>query len=209
MISYSIDAALQSGLFSEVIVSTDDPQIAEISKKLGARVPFNRPTDISDDHTPLAGVLAHALEYVIKEESKRFDAVCCILATAPFISVDDLKKSYDLLRKGGTNAVIPVTSFPFPIFRAQKIATDGSLQMVWPEHEMTRSNDLPETFHDVGQFYWLNIENFLKEKKIYAKGARPFIIPRHRVQDIDTPEDWARAELIFKAIHLHEKAGAR
>jgi CMP-N-acetylneuraminic acid synthetase len=102
-----------------------------------------------------------------------------------------------MLMSSSNSAVIPVTSFPFPIFRALKIAPSGVLEMVWPEHELTRSNDLPETFHDAGQFYWLRVDSFLKSNRIYAKDALPLMIPRWRVQDIDTLEDWSRAEKIY------------
>jgi len=196
MISYSISAALESKLFERVIVSTDDDEIKKIALQCGAEVPFVRPADISDDYTPLAGVLSHSLEW-LKSDGARVDAVCCILATAPFVSVDDVKAGYRLLLEGRGSAVIPVTTFPFPIFRALKVSPAGYLTMVWPEHELTRSNDLPETFHDAGQFYWLKVEDFLQSKRIYAKNALPLMIPRWRVQDIDTLEDWHRAEMIF------------
>jgi len=205
MIAYSVEAALHSNLFSEVIVSTDDDKIKEVATKWGARVPFHRPANLSDDHTPLAGVLEHALRYLMIEEKKMIESVCCILATAPFIEVDDLKMGAKILRESKASAVVPVTSFPFPIFRALEIDKSNTLGMVWPEHELTRSNDLPETFHDVGQFYWLRVEEFLASKRIYAKDAQALVLPRHRVQDIDTPEDWERAEFIFEALHQNAK----
>lgn len=204
MIRYSIDAALTSELFAEVIVSTDDPKIAEVAKKAGARVPFVRPPEISDDFTPLAGVIEHSLKFLIETEKKSFEAVCCILATAPFISVEDLRKGGRLLEESGASAVIPVTSFVFPIFRGLKVSESGTLAMIWPEHELTRSNDLPEAFHDVGQFYWLKVADFMKNKRLYTKDARPLVIPRWRVQDIDTPEDWERAEMIYRAIEVQK-----
>jgi len=201
MIQYSIEAALRSGLFDEVIVSTDDAEIKKIAEDLGARVPFERPTTLADDFTPLAGVVAHSLQYLRDNEGKDYEAACCILATAPFIHVDDLKKGYRLLSDMKAPAVVPVTSFAFPIFRALKISTEGAIEMVWPEHELTRSNDLPETFHDAGQFYWLETKTFLRDRRLYAKGARPLVIPRYRVQDIDTLEDWERAEKIYRGLH--------
>lgn len=199
MIQYSIEAAKSSGLFEDVIVSTDDPEIKAIAEKCGARVPFERPAKLSDDYTPLADVLHHALSYKMSEGKSRPEFVCCILATAPFVDVDDIKKAFRLLTESGATGVIPVTTFPFPIFRALKKSPKGTIEMVWPEHELTRSNDLPETFHDAGQFYWLKVETFMAEKRIYSKESRPFMIPRYRVQDIDTPEDWERAEKIFNA----------
>lgn len=196
MISYSISAALESKVFDRVIVSTDDDQIRRVAIESGAEVPFVRPPEISDDFTPLAGVLAHALKW-LESNGASYQAVCCVLATAPFISVSDLQAGSRMLMSSSNSAVIPVTSFPFPIFRALKIAPSGVLEMVWPEHELTRSNDLPETFHDAGQFYWLRVDSFLKSNRIYAKDALPLMIPRWRVQDIDTLEDWSRAEKIY------------
>lgn len=199
MISYSIVAALESKLFDRVIVSTDDDEIRRVALECGAEVPFVRPPEISDDFTPLAGVLGHALHW-LRDHGPEYESVCCVLATAPFIAVSDLQEGYRLLRSSTHSAVIPVTSFPFPIFRALKIASSGVLEMVWPEHELTRSNDLPETFHDAGQFYWLRVDSFLKTNRIYAKDALPLVIPRWRVQDIDTVEDWSRAERIYASI---------
>jgi pseudaminic acid cytidylyltransferase len=196
MISYSISAALESKVFDRVIVSTDDDQIRRVAIECGAEVPFVRPPDISDDFTPLAGVLTHSLKW-LESNGSSYDAVCCVLATAPFVSVGDLQEGRRLLSASSNSAVIPVTSFPFPIFRALKIAPSGVLEMVWPEHELTRSNDLPETFHDAGQFYWLRVDSFLNSNRIYARDALPLLIPRWRVQDIDTLEDWSRAEKIY------------
>ena len=199
MISYSISAALESKLFERVIVSTDDDEIRRIATQCGAEVPFVRPAEISDDYTPLASVLSHSLEW-LKSDGTHIEAICCILATAPFVSVDDLKQGHHLLREGKGSAVIPVTTFAFPIFRALKVSPAGHLTMVWPEYELTRSNDLPETCHDAGQFYWLKAEEFIRSKRIYAKDALPLMIPRWRVQDIDTLEDWDRAEMIFSSL---------
>jgi len=199
MISYSISAALESKVFDRVIVSTDDDQIRKVAIECGAEVPFIRPLEISDDFTPLAGVLSHSLKW-LEASGCSYEAVCCVLATAPFVAVSDLQEGRRMLSASSHSAVIPVTSFPFPIFRALKIAPSGVLEMVWPEHELTRSNDLPETFHDAGQFYWLRVDSFLKSNRIYAKDALPLIIPRWRVQDIDTLEDWSRAERIYSSI---------
>jgi pseudaminic acid cytidylyltransferase len=198
MIEYSIKTAIESGLFSKVIVSTDSDEIAEVAVKAGAEVPFSRPEEYADDHTPLFAVIEHAIKwYQGKEE---FKYACCILATAPFIRVSDLKKGYELIEKERVGSVFSVTSFPFPIFRALKINDKKQLEMFWPEHELTRSNDLPEAYHDAGQFYWLNTNDFLATKKIYSKDAMPVILPRYLVQDIDTLEDWDRAELMYTLV---------
>lgn len=200
MIGYSIEAAQRSGLFSDILVSTDDPKIAKLAESFGALVPFMRPAEFSDDYTPLASVILHGLKAMQELTGQEYETLCCILATAPFIQTQDLKASFELMNDPEVTGVLPVTSFPFPIFRALKANSQGGFEMVWPEHELTRSNDLPETFHDVGQFYWLRSRSFLEEKKVYARAAKAFHIPRWRVQDIDTPEDWERAEMIFTAM---------
>jgi pseudaminic acid cytidylyltransferase len=200
MIGYSISAALKSELFGEVIVSTDDDEIAVLAKELGASVPFKRPADVSDDHTPLAGVLLHALEELKRQRGELPDFFCCLLATAPFVQVSDLKRGWEIIRQRQSTSVLPVASFPFPIFRALKKEESDFASMVWPEHELTRSNDLPETFHDAGQFYWLQTAAFLAEQKVYTKKMQSMVLPRWRVQDIDTVEDWERAEVIFKSL---------
>lgn len=198
MIQYSIEAAQASGLFEQVVVSTDSAEIAALATSLGASVPFVRPAHLADDHTPLADVLHHALTW-LAEHGRSYAQVCCILATAPLLQLRYLQQGAGLLRPDGVDAVIPVTTYEFPIFRSFK-QVDGTLQLLWPEYELTRSNDLPEAYHDIGQFYWLKTDAFLRSKKIFARGARPLIVPRSLVQDIDTEEDWARAELIYRGL---------
>ncbi len=199
IIQYSIDAAIKSGLFNRVIVSTDSKQIADVAIQCGAEVPFLRPSDISDDFTPLADVVHHTLAWLLKKQES-YEYACCIMATAPFIQVKYLKRGCDIIRGKSVSSAFTVTSFSFPIFRAFKITEEGFLRMVWPEHEFMRSNDLPETFHDAGQFYWLDVKNFLTEKKIYTSDAVPIFVPRFMVQDIDTEEDWEVAEKMYQNI---------
>lgn len=202
IIEYSIQAAVQSKLFDKIIVSTDSEEIATLSKKAGAQVPFLRPANLSDDITPLADVIHHGLKYYKEEENISYDAVCCILATAPFIQKKYLIEGYEVLNSKKVSAVVPVTTYEYPILRSLKISDGGSLEMFWPEYEMARSNDLPEAFHDVGQFYWLDGARFLENKRIFTPDALPVHIPRYLVQDIDTTEDWVRAEKIFQALAL-------
>lgn len=200
IIAYSIEEALSSGLFDQVLVSTDSEEIAEIAKKYGAKVPFMRPSELSDDYTTTAPVIEHAVQW-LQDQGENPAYVCCIYAAAPFIQSKYLAKGYELLRSKDCASSFPVTSFPFPILRASVIKDNGCLEMLWPEYELTRSQDLPEAYHDAGQFYWLNVKKFLSEKKIYPVDSRPVIMPRHLVQDVDTLEDWVRAEYMYKVIN--------
>ncbi len=201
MISYSIHAAFKSGIFEDVIVSTDSEEIAEIARKSGASVPFMRPAELADDHTPTAPVISHAVEWYTKNNTEP-DYACCIYATAPFIKPEFIRKGFEIMQETGCSTSYPVTSFPFPIFRGLKITAEGKLAMFWPEHELSRSQDLPDAYHDAGQFYWVDCKKFLKEPTLYAKDSRPIILPRSMVQDIDTPEDWKTAEYMFSALKL-------
>ena len=196
IIAYSIEAAEVSGLFDKIFVSTDSEKIALIAKEYGAEVPFIRPKELSDDFTPTAMVLLHALKW-LEGQGTPADFACCIYATAPFVKAEYLKKGFRLIMRNSVSAVFSVTSFPFSIFRALNINKAGCLEMFWPEHEFTRSNDLPEVYHDAGQFYWLDSKKFLKTKKVYSNDALPVIIPRFLVQDIDTIDDWETAEVKY------------
>lgn len=202
IIAYSIEAAKQSGLFDRIIISTDSDQIAEVAKDYGAEIPFKRPSELSDDHTPTAPVVAHALNWLAENDSAA-DYACCIYATAPFVQAQYLQQGFQVLTAKNASSAFSVTSFAFPIFRALKIAKQGHLQMIWPEHQLTRSNDLPESYHDAGQFYWLDAKKFLQDQLMYGADAQPVILPRYLVQDIDTPEDWDTAEYMFKALALN------
>lgn len=197
MITYSIEAALRSGIFERVIVSTDSPEIEAIALESGADVPFIRPGDISDDFTAYDDVCWHALNW-LHEQGEQYDYACCLLSTAPFMRSEDIKKSASLLSQEVTS-IISVTTFPYPIFRALKVENE-KVKMVWPEYEWTRSNDLPETYHDAAHFYWVDANIFLKEKKIITDDCAPFPIPRALVQDIDTLEDWETAEILFELL---------
>lgn len=199
MVAWSISAALQSECFDRVIVSTDDVEIAEVARANGAEVPFNRPASLADDYTPTAAVVRHAVEW-LAQEGLRPAAVCCIYATAPFISAEDLRSGLALLEQGNSDYVLPVTSFAFPIQRALRIDRDQQLRMMSPQFFSVRSQDLEEAFHDAGQFLWGTTEAWTEEKLPFDARTLPLILPRHKVQDIDTPEDWVRAELLFKAM---------
>ena len=199
MIAWSIEAALASECFDHVIVSTDDREIAEVARAHGAEVPFTRPAELSNDHAATIPVIAHAIESVA-EHMGPVERTCCLYATAPFVSAEDLQAGLRLLTESGADYAFTVTSYAFPIQRAIRIRTDGGVEMFNPEHFTTRSQDLEEAWHDAGQFYWGTAEAWRSGRPIFAPYSRPLVLPRHRVQDIDTPEDWTRAEWLFEAM---------
>jgi pseudaminic acid cytidylyltransferase len=199
IIAYSIQAAQTSGLFDRIIVTTDDEEIANVARSYGAEIPFMRPYELSDDHTATIPVIAHAIR-ALQEQGDSIDAACCIYATAPFVRSEDIQNAYKALITHHKEYAFPVTTFPFPIFRGVKRDEEGNIEMFWPEHFATRSQDLPEAYHDVGQFYWGKPEAWLNGTPIFSEAATTVVLPRHLVQDIDTPEDWLQAELMFKAV---------
>ncbi len=201
MISWSIAAALKSSCFDRIIVSTDDPEIAEVAKAHGAEVPFVRPPELSDDHTGIVPVIAHAVAWQ-NANGEDVSAACCILATAPFIRAADLQRGWQAMQESGAEYAFSVTSYAFPIQRAIRITPAQRVAMFQPEHFTTRSQDLEEAWHDAGQFYWGKAEAWLTGLPLFSEAATPIRLPRHRVQDIDTPEDWTRAELMFKLLNL-------
>lgn len=193
MIAHSIHCALQSGLFERVIVSTDDEEISRVARDFGAEVPFLRPKELADDHTGTTEVVAHAIEY-LRNQGTNPSAVCCIYATAPFIRQADLKQGLSILEASNWQYVFSATTFAFPIFRSFQKNAEGGLKMLFPEYFNTRSQDLPETLHDAGQFYWGRPQAWINHARIFDSNSTTVIIPRWRVQDIDTTEDWIRAE---------------
>jgi len=199
MIAWSIEAALQSGCFDQVIVSTDDTEIADVARMHGASVPFMRPAELSDDHTGTIPVIGHAIEW-FQARGDAPEQVCCIYATAPFVRAEDIQQGLRVLENTDSDYAFSVTSYAFPIQRAIRITPQGRVEMFHPEHFNTRSQDLEEAYHDAGQFYWGNAGAWLAGKPIFSPYAVPVILPRHRAQDIDTPEDWVRAEWMFKAL---------
>jgi len=201
IISYSIRVAKETGLFDRIIVSTDSEEIADIAREYGAEVPFTRPAELSDDFAGTVPVLLHALNWLI-DHGCDTDYFCCIYATAPFIKPASIKKGLDLIKTKNATATFSVTTFPYPISRSLKIGETGRIEMFWPEHENSRSNDLPEAYHDAGQFYWGNTEKFIKEKTFFSADAAAIIIPRYLVQDIDTPEDWETAEKMYLVLQM-------
>jgi N-acylneuraminate cytidylyltransferase len=199
IIKYSIEAALGTSCFDEVMVSTDDKEIAEVSISFGAKAPFFRSEATSNDYAMTADVIQEVIiEY--KKRGMCFDYCCCIYPTAPFVTPQRLLEGYDLLRERNADSVIPVARFSYPIQRAFKIE-NGRLAMMWPENISARSQDLEPTFHDCGQFYWLEVKSFLRQKSLYAENTIPLEIPEHEAQDIDTEEDWKIAEMKYRFLN--------
>jgi pseudaminic acid cytidylyltransferase len=196
IIAYSIEASIQSGVFDRVIVSTDSEEIADVAREYGAEVPFMRPAHLADDFTHTAPVLKHAATWLI-EHGENLKHMCCVYPTAPFVTSAVIKEGFDILTKNNVSSVFTVTTFSYPIFRSLKINNNGYLEMIWPEYSQSRSNDLPEAYHDAGQLYWLNVEQFLKTEELVATDAMPLVLPRYSVQDIDNEEDWATAEKMY------------
>lgn len=201
MIAYSIEAAIKSCCFDRVIVSTDDIEIAEVARAYGAEVPFIRPEELSNDYASTIPVIQHSANWLLEQD---YDPklICCLYATAPFVTADAIKQGLQQLEDTSAAYAFSATSYAFPIQRAFKIKPSLGVEMFEPEQFNTRSQDLEEAYHDAGQFYWGTTDAWLTEKVIFGPESTPVILPRHRVQDIDTPEDWQRAELLFKAMQL-------
>lgn len=204
MIAWSIETALASRCFDRIVVSTDDEEIADIATEWGAETPFRRPENLADDHTPTRPVVNHAISE-IERLYGRPELVCCIYPTAPFMREIDLREGMDLLTGTDADFAFPVTTFASAIQRALVRTASGGLRMLWPEHRLTRSQDLQEAFHDAGQFYWGRADAFLTGKDTYSDNSVPIILPRSLVHDIDTEEDWDRAEIFFEALVRQRK----
>jgi len=202
LISYSIETAIRSELFDKVVVSTDDEEIAKVAKEYGAEVPFVRPKELSDDFATTGAVVNHAIEF-LKNRGDEFDFVCVIYATAPLIQMKYLKEGFERLKQSDAHMAFSVTSMPFPIQRTFKITKEGRCEMFFPEYFATRSQDLEEAYQDAGQFYWKNLN--VKPTDIgFGRDSIPIVIPRYLVQDIDTPEDWQRAELMYQVVNQNQ-----
>lgn len=202
IIAHSIECAIRSGLFERVIVSTDDPEISAVALQFGAEVPFSRPSELSGDHTGTAEVITHAVKFVL-DEGTSVSTACCIYPTAPFLRSEDLARGLDLLESEARQFVFAATTFAYPIFRSFRRDPAGGLAMLFPEYLNTRSQDLPEVLHDAGQFYWGTKHGWLNYTSIFGESSSVLILPRWRVQDIDTEEDWARAEAMATSIDAH------
>ena len=203
MISWSIAAAIESRCFDHVAVSTEDEEVAEIARLWGAEVPFKRPLELADDHSPTNVVIAHAIEWFVSQ-GQAPENVCCLYATAPFATGSDLRRGLSVLETSECDYAFSVTSYPFPIQRAVRITKSCRVEMFNSEYSNTRSQDLEEAYHDAGQFYWGKSKAWQDKCQIFGRASVPVLIPRYRVQDIDTHEDWIRAEWLFKAMQETE-----
>ena len=203
ILEYSIEAALAADLFDEVMVSTDDEEIANVAKKAGAKVPFFRSEKTSNDFATTADVIEEVL-HSYEQMGTNFDRACCIYPTAPFVTPDAIKTAMTLLEQEKADSVIPVVRFSFPPQRGV-IIENGRIVPKWKECMNMRSQDLEPLYHDCGQFYCLNVESFLKQKAIWMENVVPFVQDEMLVQDIDTPEDWKIAEMKYRLLYMNEK----
>lgn len=201
IIQYSIEAAGDSGVFDRIIVSTDCDEIAAIATQCGAEVPFTRPAELSDSFTTTTPVVQHAIRMVDSGENP-VEYACCIYGCAPFVTGQNLRTGLNQLKRHpSAEFSLPITTFPYPIFRSLRRKHGQECEMVYPEHESTRSQDLPEAWHDAGQFYWSDKSTWMKLiGGILSAKLVGIPIPRYCVQDIDTPEDWERAELMYELL---------
>lgn len=196
IIAWSIEAALRSGCFDAVVVSTDDEEIAAVARQHGATTPFLRPEALSGDHAPTVPVVRHAIDWFAMHDRPP-GQVCCIYATAPFVRAADLQRGLTVLTTSGADYAFSATSYPFPIQRAIRVDAQGQVSMFSPESFGVRSQDLEPAFHDAGQFYWGTSVAWRTNDLIFSPTSRAVLMPRRQVQDIDTLEDWEIAELLF------------
>lgn len=199
IIAYSIESAINSGLFDEVMVSTEDDEIAAIAMGYGAKVPFRRSPKNADDFATTADVIVEVLESY-EAIGQEFDYAICIYPTAPFIDSDLINRGFDLLTKGNYDTVFPAMPFGFPIQRAIKLNAEARIEMLQPEHLRTRSQDLEQTYHDCGQFYWLNVEKFRQKQEIWTDNSGIVILSEMEAHDIDNIEDWKVAEFKYQIL---------
>jgi len=198
MIAWAIEAAHAAGIFDYILVSTDDVEIRDVAMAAGAKAPFLRPAELSDDHTGTRKVIQHA----IVEAERAYGsvgAVCCIYATAAFVEPDDLRQGLAYLDEGRQFA-FSATAYAYPVQRALRRSAGGGVEMCNPEFRLTRTQDLEERFHDAGQFYWGRRDAFMSDAPMFGPGAAPVMIPGYRVHDIDNEEDWIRAEMMFSVL---------
>jgi len=197
IIAWSILAAQMSELFDYIVVSTDDIEIKCIAEEYGAIVPFIRPVDISDDSTPTAPVIAHAIKELNNIYQHKVKYACCIYPCSPFVLSSDLIKAFTLLENSREDFVYPVTEYPHSVFRAMKQSKSGKMKFLYPEYELTRTQDLEKAFYDTGQFYWGKADAWSQVKKMHTGGIG-MEVASYRVVDIDSEDDWVRAELLIQ-----------
>ena len=203
MISYAIAAAQSAGCFEHIVVSTDDAEIADVARACGAEVPFLRNPTLADDHTGTGAVIIDAIRQ-LDALSLQADAYCCIYATVPLIRASDLRDAYQRLQQSDADFAFSVAAFGFPIQRALQLQEDGCITPFWPENMAKRSQDLTPAYQDAGQFYWGRREAWLEGKSVFGGQGLAQVLPRYRVVDIDTEEDWRLAELLYQALQHHD-----
>lgn len=200
IIAYSIKAAIESGVFDEVMVSTDDEEIAEVARKYGATVPFLRSAETSNDFATTADVINEVLDRY-EEKGENFDILACIYATAPFVTAERLSETAGILDKGNFDSAFTCVEFSYPVLRGLVIDGDGRVGMKWPEYKNSRSQDLPKFYHDAGQFYFAKTDAFRRANSLWGENTAPIILSELEVQDLDTPTDWALAEMKYNLTH--------
>lgn len=197
MIAHSLRAAQEAQAFDRIFVSSEDDEILAVGAAYGGE-PLQRPAELAGDHVATIPVVRHAVAWA-EAQGWELEGVCCIYATAPFVQADDLRRGWDALHDQQMDFAFAATTFPYPVFRGLLHEGQG-VRMIFPEHFPTRSQDLPEAIHDAGQFYWGTPRAWKEAERLFTERAAPIMLPRHRVQDIDTPEDWQRAELIWRML---------
>lgn len=200
IISYSIAAAQESGLFTQVMVSTDDEKIAKVARKYGAQIPFMRSLKNADDYATTTDVLLEVLNSY-EERGTSFEMICCIYPTAVFVNAEKLKKSLSIIDSRGVDSSLPIVAFSYPVQRGLRLDMDGQVSYVAKENRYKRSQDLEKIYHDAGQFYWLKTKAFRDEKDLILTKNYPYIVSELEVQDIDNEVDWSLAELKYSMIH--------
>lgn len=196
MLAYPIEAALATGLFDEVMVSTDDEEIAEVARLYGAKVPFMRSAETSNDFATLNDVLREVLNKY-EEQGKMFENMCCILATSPMLKSEDISNGFSTLINSEFSTIVPIVEFSYPILRSFKMSDENAIDYNWPEYAKSRSQDLPKAYHDSGTFYWNKIDRWLKGD--IKRGG--IVVSEETVQDIDTEQDWKIAEIKYKLLN--------
>lgn len=202
IIAYSIEAALMSGIFAEVMVSTDDDEIAAIAKKYGAKVPFFRSKSTSNDYATTADVIIEVINWY-RDKGQEFDTICCLYATAPFVSANKLIEASEIIASGEYDSAFTCSAFSYPVLRGLVIDKQGRVRMKWPEYKKSRSQDLQQFFHDAGQFYFSSTKGFQEANGFWGDNTAPIIVSELEVQDLDTPTDWTLAELKYRLMNKH------
>ncbi len=206
MIAHSLCAAKTAEVFDRILVSSEDEEILSVGVAFGGE-PLRRPPALADDYAGTMPVIRHAVQWA-QDEGWQLDAVCCIYATAPFVRGEDIRLGWEALQREGTSFAFSATTFAYPVFRAM-LREESGVRMIFPEHFQSRSQDLPEAIHDAGQFYWGTPRAWLDSDSLFTPHSIPIMLPRYRVQDIDTQEDWERAEVLWRVLNDRDQGKAK